>query len=76
MAGAGDDNMNGQKLVRRTLTNLPAQAINCDGGDRAARSVLEGRGEMVKLGRGGGGGRVEGGFGGTTGRRVAGPSGW
>ena len=33
MAGAGDDNLNGQKLVRRTLTNLPAQAINCDDGD-------------------------------------------
>ena len=37
MAGAGDDNLNGQKLVRRTLTNLLAQAINCDDGDRAAR---------------------------------------
>jgi hypothetical protein len=37
-AGAGDDNLNGQKSVRRTLTNLPAQAINCDDGDRAARS--------------------------------------
>jgi hypothetical protein len=38
MAGAGDDNLNGQKSVRRTLTNLPAQAINCDDGNRAARS--------------------------------------
>jgi hypothetical protein len=37
MAGAGDDNLNGQKLVRRTLTNLPTQAINCDDGNRAAR---------------------------------------
>jgi hypothetical protein len=37
-AGAGDDNLNGQKSVRRTLTNLPAQAINCGDGDRAARS--------------------------------------
>jgi hypothetical protein len=36
MAGAGDDTLNGQKLVRRTLTNLPAQAINCDDGNRAA----------------------------------------
>jgi hypothetical protein len=36
-AAAGDDNLNGQKLVRPTLTNLLAQAINCDDGDRAAR---------------------------------------
>jgi hypothetical protein len=38
MAGAGDDNRNGQEIAMRTLTKLPAQAINCDDGDRSARS--------------------------------------
>jgi hypothetical protein len=40
MAGAGDDNLNGQKLVRRTMTNLLAQAIDCDDADRAVGQVV------------------------------------
>jgi hypothetical protein len=29
------------KLVRRTMTNLLAQAINCDDADRAARIIQD-----------------------------------
>jgi hypothetical protein len=41
MAGAGGDNLNGRKSVRRTHDYLLARAINCDDGDRAAKIIQE-----------------------------------